>query len=404
VSQLAANRVAWGLWAVCVLLAAGMAALGASGVIPHEFGNAFLGMALLGCATVGALLASRRRDNDVGWVLLAIAVFAEVGSAIDGYANSGLLSPGGIDSAIGWAAGTVDYVWIGLIGFVLPLIFPTGRPPTPRWRIVIWLGAVAVGLLTIGDALRPGPLDLSHGNFDNPLGIADARTALSIGTGVGTALGVGCFVAAGISVVQRFRRAEGDERLQLKWFAYVLAVIATGLAIAALQAPIHDAPGWAQTLGNVGWFLMLVALVFGVPIATGVAILKYRLYDIDVVINRTLVYGSLTAVLAAAYVGGILLLEFVLRPITAQSGLAVAGSTLAVAALFGPLRARIQELVDRRFYRHKYDARRTLEAFSARLRQEIDLETLRSELGTVVLDTVQPAHVSLWLRASGEPE
>jgi hypothetical protein len=396
------RRLAWTIWGACLAGALTGVALAASGTVPHDFGGAFEGVCLMGCASVGALLASRLPGNSVGWLLLAIAAFAMAGTLIDGYGNSGVPSDQGIDAAIAWAAGNVDFIWIALVGMILPLVFPSGRLPSPRWRVVVWVDVVAVILLTAGQALQPGPLDLSYGHIENPLGIEGAETALDVITGIGTILGVFGFGASVLAVSGRLRRAEGEERLQVKWFAYVLSLIGAGLIIAAVEAPISDPPAWAEAIGTVGWVLALASLVFGLPLAAGIAILKYRLYDIDVVINRTLVYGALTAILGAGYAASVLFLQLVLHPITAESNLAIAASTLAVAAAFSPLRERVQRLVDRRFYRHHYDARQTLERFASRLRDEIDLETLRRELGAVVAQTMEPAHVSVWLRGGGD--
>jgi hypothetical protein len=222
---------------------------------------------------------------------------------------------------------------------------------------------------------------------------------------VSAVLFVPCFFAGGASVVVRLRRARGEERQQLKWFAYVAAVMGVALLVAGAAVLAEKAGAeertWAYVVGASGWFTALAMILLGVPVAVGFAVFRYRLYDIDVVIRRTLVYGVLTAALAGAYLGLVLLLQLVFQPLTQGSDLAIAGSTLAVAALFRPARGRIQEVVDRRFYRRRYDAARTLEGFSARLREEVDLDSLSADLRSVVRETVQPAHVSLWLREAG---
>jgi hypothetical protein len=209
-------------------------------------------------------------------------------------------------------------------------------------------------------------------------------------------------LASALSLVLRYRRSKGEERQQIKWIAFAASLVALVYLIAMVTSFIHPSEAWT-TVGSVWWLnLLTIAALLSfvtIPIAVGIAVLKYRLYDIDLIINRTLVYGPLTVLLAATYFGGVVGLQYVLRALTGQeSTLAVVASTLAIAALFNPLRSRIQDLVDRRFYRRKYDARKTLEAFSARLRDETDLESLAEHLAGAVSEAVQPSHVSLWLR------
>ena len=235
--------------------------------------------------------------------------------------------------------------------------------------------------MMVGFAFTPGEFeDLPA---VNPLGLGDPLgTAAEVANGLGFLLLVVGTLTAIASIVVRFRRSRGIERQQLKW-----------VTVGAALLPLSQVP--SGDLGYAG--LLLGALV--VAGAVAVAMLRYRLYDVDVVINRTLVYGALTAMLAAFYLGSVLLLQVLLRPLTEESNLAIAGSTLAVAALFRPARTRIQAVVDRRFYRHRYDAARTLESFGTRLRDQVALDNLSAELRTVVAETMQPAHVSLWLRA-----
>jgi hypothetical protein len=290
-----------------------------------------------------------------------------------------------------WFDEWIIFVEFGLVGIVLPLLFPDGRLPSRRWRPVLWLGAAVVGTAAVGTAFGraryEGDADESLRNpmaVGGPVGeVLDALTA------VGGALFAAVVLCCLVGVAVRLRRSSGVERQQLKWFASAIGLLMAGLAAAALS----EAIGW-EPLGNVGWWLFLTSLVCGMPLAVAVAVLRYRLYDIDFVIRRTLVYGALTATLAAAYLALVMLLGLAVG----ESDVAIAASTLAVAALFRPARARIQAAVDRRFYRRRYDAARTLEAFGGRLRDEIDLEALGADLREVVRGTVQPAHVSLWLR------
>jgi hypothetical protein len=395
-----ARLLAWSLFAVfvAILIAAFVAiAFGPSGEADLFF------MAVVGYAFVGALVAARKPANAIGWILLVTGIALALGALLD--ANL-MLEDAFARELSGWLSEWTWYVWLTLAGVFLPLLFPTGRLLSPRWRPVLWLSVAALACSVLGSAFDPGRLAVDSAvPVQNPFGIGGpVGDAMPVLSRLGDVLAGIAFLLAAISLVLRFRRSHGIERQQLKWFAYVGMLAATGLGIAMAQVLFGAQPGedteggWLEVLGAVGWFTALFAIVVGIPVATGMAILRHRLYDIDVVINRTLVYGALTATLAGAYLGSVLLLQLALSPLTEDSGLAIAGSTLAVAALFRPARARIQDQVDRRFYRSKYDAAHTIERFGARLRDEVELDSLSAELRGVVAETMQPAHVSLWLR------
>jgi hypothetical protein len=283
-----------------------------------------------------------------------------------------------------WARGIG---WFLIVAFLL-LLFPTGRLPSPRWRPVLW-GAIAyIGVFTLVIWLSPVLPDTNLAFVNNPLGLKIESVSVLLELLYFTIPLL--LVAGGMAVIVRFRRSRGDERQQLKWFAYAVGLM---VVMFTVWFPL-------QVVGFVaiGSLTFIVPLA-GLPIAAGVAILKYRLYNIDLIINRTLVYGSLTAMLIGLYLVGIVVLQRVFVLLTGQqSTLAVVASTLLIAALFAPLRRRIQSFIDRRFYRRKYDVRKTLEAFSVKLRDETDLDALNDDLVVVVRETMQPAHVSLWLR------
>jgi hypothetical protein len=395
-----ARLLAWSLFAVFVaILSAAFVAIafGPSGEADLVF------MAVVGYAFVGALVTARQPANAIGWILLVTGIALALGALVD--ANL-MLEEAIARELSGWLSDWTWYVWVTLAGVFLPLLFPTGRLLSPRWRPVLWLSVAALACSVLGSALDPGRLDVDSAvPVENPFGIGGpVGDAMPVLSRLGDVLAGIAFLLAAISLVLRFRRSRGIERQQLKWFAYVGLLAATGLVIAMAQVLFGAQPsddtegGWLEIVGAVGWFVALGSIVLGIPVATGMAILRHRLYDIDVVINRTLVYGALTATLAAAYLGSVLLLQLALDPLTQDSGLAIAGSTLAVAALFRPARARIQEQVDRRFYRSKYDAAHTIERFGARLRDEVALDSLSAELRSVAAEAMQPAHVSLWLR------
>ena len=393
----AARLLAWSLWGLFVLIAAATVALLISG---SGTGDQGLVVLAIGFATVGALVAAREKGNAVGWLLLGIAVSFGLQGLADAYVGRPG-HPGEV--AVAWFGSWVWYVWLCLAGLVLPLVFPDGRLPSPRWRAVLWMAVVSLVLAIVTVGLTAGPMDVeSPEPLPNPVGLGGtAGEVVAVVSSIGGLMTAAGFVLGAVCLMLRLRRASGRERQQLKWFAYVGGLALTGLVVAIgseLSGP--SVPTWVDVAGAVGWLSALMLILLGLPVAVGIAILRHRLYDIDLVIKRTLVYGSLTLTLAASYLGSVLIFQLVLSPVAGESDLAVAGSTLAVAALFRPLRSRIQQLVDRRFYRSRYDAARTLDGFSVRLRDELDLETLGSDLRRVVGDTMQPAHVSLWLRSS----
>jgi hypothetical protein len=281
------------------------------------------------------------------------------------------------------------------------LLFPDGRLPSRRWRVVGWLAAAALATLAFGSAFTPGPLS-DYPEVDNPLGLAQLEGSLLEDGGVGWVLLSASVVISAVSIAVRYRRATGEERQQIKWLVFAGVIIAVGWTASSVAQDAISGTGGA--LGVVSLLLGVTSLL-GIPVAVGIAILRYHLYDVDLVINRTLVYATLTAMLVLVYLGGVVLLQYVFRTLTGQeSQLAVVASTLAIAALFGPLRRRVQEFIDRRFYRRKYDAAKTLAEFSSKLRDETDLDALSDDLTAAVRETVQPAHVSLWLRSAPVPD
>ena len=399
-SARAATRLAWALFglAVALVIPASVLSLLIDNVPGYEDRlesavDLGVGLALLAFPLVGALIVSRDQRNSIGWLFCAVGVpFALAGLTHSWGAYALFERPGALPAGevAAWLSTWLFVPPLFAVPSLLFLLFPDGRPPSPRWRPVTWVVGVAVFVTAAGAALTPGRLtEPPFRGIENPVGV-DGWTALDLIATAGFITLFFTVLIGAAAIVVRFRRAAGEERVQLNWFAFAGAVFAVACVLNV--APFSPLPSdtWGQAL-------MLLAFA-GIPVAAGVAILRYRLYDIDVVINRTLVYGSLTATLVGAYLGTVLLLQLALSPLTEQSDLAIAGSTLAVAALFRPARRRIQQLVDRRFYRHRYDATITLEHFGGRLRDQVDLESLAGELRGVVTETMQPAHVSLWLR------
>jgi hypothetical protein len=366
------------------------------------------GVLFLAFPLVGALIASKRPKNAVGWLCLAIGLLWTLGGMLDYYGYYGAAMPGSVPFPVG-AAGISNWLWVpavGLLGTYVLLLFPDGSLPSRRWRPLAWLSGAVILLLSLGVMLSSRRLDNLVG-VRNPFGIEGAHW-LTVGAYAVLPLLPLCMLASALSLVLRYRHSGGEERQQIKWIAFAASVVVVLYAIAMIASFFFPADSWT-TAGSVWWLNLLTYAVLSsfalVPMAVGIAVLKYRLYEIDIIINRALVYGSLTATLVALYFGGIVVSQRVFVALTGeQSTLAVVASTLLIAALFTPLRRRIQGFIDRSFYRRKYDAAKTLEGFAMKLRDETDLEALSDDLVGVVRETMQPAHVSLWLRPEASPK
>jgi hypothetical protein len=369
-----AGRLAWSLWALTVIGLAVAIALPSAEADEDVWSLVATLVFALSFATVGALVASRRPDSPLGWIMCGAGLAYAVGGVSIAYVESTLAREDDdvLVTVMDWVSGWVWMLGIGPAATFLLLLFPTGRLPSRRWLPVARAAAVALALMVAGIALTPLP-------------------GAEVAAALGSLLLLLTALASVASLVFRFRRARAEERRQLKWLTYAAAV--AGLVL-LLIIVAESTTGVSDEVSNT----LVSVSVAALPVSMGIAILRHGLFDIDVVINRTLVYGALTATLVGAYVSIVLLLQLALSPLTEESDLAIAGSTLAVAALFRPARARIQGFVDRRFYRSRYDAARTLESFGARLRDEVDVDALGGELRGVVAQTMQPAHVSLWLR------
>jgi hypothetical protein len=382
--------LAWSFWVLCVALIGLTGLLGyATSQIPKWEMPAALavlyGLLSLTYPTAGALIASRRPGNAVGWIFCLIGLLLIMSSLVEAYTNFSLFAQPAPLPATPYAAWLTsiefELAGIAMAFALLLLLYPDGRLLARGWGIAAWGVVIGCPLWVLEWATWPGPL-YAYRSIHNPFGISGgAQDVVGALGAFGIILTMLCGTAAGISWVYRWERADGQERQQLKWFAYGVFLI----VVSVIQP----------------WYLTPLALAL-LPIAAGIAILRYRLYEIDSVINRTLVYGSLTAVLALLYFGGVTATQAVLQAFTDQERLpqlVIVASTLAIAALFSPLRRRIQGFIDRRFYRRKYDAAKILGTFSTRLREETDLETLSGDVVGVVRETMQPAHASLWLRS-----
>ena len=349
--------------------------------------EAFGGLAFLGFGLIGAVIIATDRRHPIGWLFYVSGVVAGATWATDEYAGYSIHRkldlPGEVLAA--WFQNWTWFLPIGLTFTFCLLLFPNGRPPTRRWGAVAWLSGASLIVLHTAFALNDEPLDGFKG-LANPTGVLPDTIPLS---GIAfVAVVVSAFLSV-ISLVIRYKRSKGEARQQIKLVVSAVVVMVT----LNLGLPVF---GDLLTEAGTDLVFGLSTLLF--PMACGVAILRYRLYDVDLVINRALVYGSLSAILAFAYLGLVVVFQRLLDPITQQSDLAIAGSTLAVAALFGPLRARVQRFIDHRFYRQKYDATSTMGAFTASMRDQVDLASLTEEVMRVVGTTMQPAHASMWLR------
>jgi hypothetical protein len=401
------RRVGWLTWGLAVALAvADLALLVMTRATPIPRGGAprmviagWQVLLLMIFATMGALIVAHRPTNRIGWSFLAAGLGLAIQAFGTEYAIYTLRTDPGVLPGGRWLA------WLRWISFpaltsalaTLVLLFPTGRLLSPRWRPVAWLVIGWISLISVYNIFA---------QYEDHLGETPVRLTGGAARAVETAGLVGWLLnglvvpAAVACLIVRFRRSRGEERQQLKWLAYAGAMLAAGALITPLVGFLDQAGvvHLAPSLGTLAAGLALLGLT-GLPVAAGLAILRYRLYDIDRLINRTLVYGLLTALLVSLYAGAVLVLGQVFGGVTQDPpSWAVAGATLVVAALFQPARRRIQAVVDRRFNRRRYDAAQTVEGFSGRLRDEIDLSTLSAELLAVVDQTMQPTRASLWLR------
>jgi hypothetical protein len=388
-----ARNLAWVLWVVTVSLVGGALVLGLANWPEIPLFDAPLTIIPPTFATLGAMISSRRPGNVMGWIFLATGILGGVQIFSGQYATVALapdvpVLPGGALAA--WCAMLAQNSFPVSILFLV-LLFPDGRLPSRRWRPLAWAMGVFLATTLVVGALSPGPFP-EFPSASNPFGIEGAKPSRPVVAAAGLG-GLACVVATLLSLIMRFYFSRGEERLQLKWFTYSAVVgLSTPLVLSSLV------PAVFQMVGPFAWTLGFLSL----PVSAGVAVLKYRLYDIDLIINRTLVYGALTVTLVGVYVGSVLFIQYAFRALTgSESQLAIVASTLLIAALFNPLRRRVQNFIDHSFYRRKYDAAKTLAGFSAKLRDETDLDSLGAEMVSVVRKTMQPEHVSLWLR---EPE
>ena len=399
--SLAGLSVAMFVASVLLLVLARSAHIPSSWEANLTVGDLLGGVIFLIFPLVGALIASRRPRNAIGWILLAEGLLWMFLGMTDYYGLYGVARPGSVPFPVGVAA-VNNFMWVpavGLLGTYVFLLFPDGRLPSRRWRPLAWLSGTVIVLVSILVGLTPGGLQ-NLGGIRNPFALEGYPWLETVAYIVLPLLPL-CMLASVISLVMRYRRSRGEERQQIKWIAFAASFVGLLYLIAMVCAFIFPSGAWFQA-GSPLWLDLLGYAALSsftlVPVAIGFAVLRYRLYDIDILINRTLVYGSITVLLALVYFGGVAGLQRLLAPVAGQdSQLAIVASTLAIAALFNPLRRRTQRFIDQRFYRRKYDAAKTLEQFSSKLRDETDLNALRGDILAVVRETMQPEHVSFWL-------
>jgi hypothetical protein len=390
VSKRTAARLGWAIFGLAVLLYVVALTLNLrrpqSPELSQTTGDLAFALTFLPYGWLGARIVPRQPNRRMGWLLCALGLQGGLASFASEYAIYGLVTrPGAVPgaAAMAWLTFWAAPVLLLLLAALL-LLFPTGRPVSPRWRWVFWLAGVG-NLLFVTSSLSLWPLrGVALLGIRSPEPTGDLKVLYS----VGSMAAMVAVLAAAASLVVRFRRARGVERQQLKWLAYAAALVVLGFPLLVAAEGVIRAPELVADIASA-------VLVLPIPVAVSVAVLRYRLYDIDRIINRTLIYGLLTVLLGLGYAGAVLLLGQLLGR---DSSLAVAGATLAVIGVFQPARRRIQQAVDRRFNRRRYDAAKTIEAFSARLREQVDLDTLLADLLAVVEQTMEPTQASLWLR------
>ncbi len=400
VTNVRAARIAWSLWAVTLALVVGAHVLALANRTEAPLYEYWVESTLIGptFATLGALIVSRRPKNIIGWLFLVPSVASGIQFFSGQYATVAIFGPPRLPAGAyaAWLSTMMQSSSVLTVLFLI-MLFPTGRLPSPRWRPVAWTVGVVIGVSLISLALSSGTIQ-DFAPARNPFGVEVAVPLLErLGT-VGAWVATVCVVAVIASLVVRFYCSRGEERLQLKWFVYAATLGVTAI----LSGTFFDLPEVGKQADAFFETLVWTLAPISLPVSAAVAVLKYRLYDIDLIIRKTAIYGALTLSLALVYLGGVAGLQRLLSPLVGEGNqLAVVASTLAIAALFVPLRRRIQTTIDRRFYRQRYDAAKTLEGFGERLRNRTDLDALEADLLSVVHETVRPSHASLWLREPG---